>query len=51
MNEGSIPLSKLQPLVTKRYSEERIIRMDVESFSKSDAHGFEDGCLAYNLFE
>jgi hypothetical protein len=27
------------------------IRMDVKSFSKSDAHSFEDRCLAHNLFE
>jgi len=34
IKHSSIPLSKLQPLVTKLYSEERIIRTGVKSFPK-----------------
>src|ERR1700758_3807877 len=44
----SIPLSKLRSLVTKLYSEKRIIRTDMKSASRSDTEGgLEDRFIAH----
>lgn len=48
---GSIPLSKLKPLVTNLYSEERIIRMGGKSFPKATLAASRIGVIAQNLFE